>query len=318
LESIAGQTYLNIEHIIVNDGSIDNTQNIVEEFINTHQDKNIRLINIPNGGLANARNVGIKAATGEYMCNLDADDFLDSIILEKVAMSDIDFDICFWGYKDIDERNGKIINYYDKVFSFPSGIHIGYDIALLKLKKIIWVCQGNAVYRLEMIKSNNIWNIPGINQGEDAYFILRALIYAKNVFVIPVNAFNCLLRKDSMCHSSFNESHLEVLEVYKLLINDVSRYDFLDEKIRLELLLYIKRALSFERVNIAKRICKSYNIFQTNKAIYLMEKYDTDTGISYNSVVNVIGYMKRLEYLVYCHSKHLFFYLCKIYFLLKQ
>ena len=67
---------------MINDGSKDNTQNVVESYINT--DKRIKLINIENNGVSNARNIGIKNSVGEYISFLDSDDFYDSVFLEKM------------------------------------------------------------------------------------------------------------------------------------------------------------------------------------------------------------------------------------------
>lgn len=72
LDSIARQTYPNIETIVVDDGSKDRTRAIAEDFAARHA--NVRVISTVNGGVAAARNVGIRAATGIYVAPIDADD----------------------------------------------------------------------------------------------------------------------------------------------------------------------------------------------------------------------------------------------------
>ena len=74
LDSIVNQTYKNLEIIIVNDGTKDNSMKIVEEYL---QDKRIKVINKENGGLSSARNRGIEEATGEYISFVDSDDYID-------------------------------------------------------------------------------------------------------------------------------------------------------------------------------------------------------------------------------------------------
>lgn len=75
LDSIKNQTYRgSLEIIIVNDGSIDNSRQIVENYVLENQTLDIKLINQENGGVSKARNAGLKIATGEYIAFLDSDD----------------------------------------------------------------------------------------------------------------------------------------------------------------------------------------------------------------------------------------------------
>ena len=77
LESVKNQTFKDIEIIVVNDGSTDNSSKIIEEFIEENKELNIRHLQKLNGGLSDARNFGIEHATGEYICFVDSDDFID-------------------------------------------------------------------------------------------------------------------------------------------------------------------------------------------------------------------------------------------------
>ena len=72
--SVLSQTYKNIEIVIVNDGSIDNTQQLAENYKEKHE--NIVLISTENRGVSAARNIGIEKSTGEIICFLDADDHI--------------------------------------------------------------------------------------------------------------------------------------------------------------------------------------------------------------------------------------------------
>ena len=75
IESITSQTYPNIELIIINDGSTDDSDEVIKKVIATHPDKNIRYVNRENKGVVYTRNEGMELAKGEYISNLDADDF---------------------------------------------------------------------------------------------------------------------------------------------------------------------------------------------------------------------------------------------------
>ncbi len=81
LECLRNQTYKYLEIIIINDGSIDDSLKIAQEC--ALLDSRIKLISIPNGGVSNARNLGIKNATGKYITFLDADDYIELDTYEK-------------------------------------------------------------------------------------------------------------------------------------------------------------------------------------------------------------------------------------------
>lgn len=115
IETVLAQTYQNWEWIIVDDGSGDRTREIVKKKIAEVSNEKIRLIELAgNNGVAKARNAGIDAAKGRYLCFLDADDLWDSEKLEKQAefMREKDCAFSFTGYEFADasgKPNGKVV-----------------------------------------------------------------------------------------------------------------------------------------------------------------------------------------------------------------
>jgi len=308
--SVINQTYKNVEIIIVNDGSTDRTSDIIED-INVRYNHILKCISIPNQGLANARNVGISCATGDFLLNLDSDDFLDHDILENIANVKANFDVCFYGWKDIDENTNGIIGEYD--YSFLKHPITGPEAALKKIKREIWICQGNAVYSLRMIREHNIWNKKGINQGEDFYFIMMALTCAKSVVSLSTNSFNCTLRRSSMMHSNFNLSHLQMYDALNMLYSDIKKKN-IPEGYKYDLLKYIAKESVLSRVNIAKKISDSFNFFNIMDAYRLIKKHCLIPDIlSSKFDMSICNSKEIIQYKIFSLSKILFFVSCKLF-----
>lgn len=83
LESLAQQTRIPDEIIIVSDGAIDNSVQVAKEFKDKHKDLNVIIIEKENGGLASARNTGVKIAKSKYIMSFDSDDILRPQAIEK-------------------------------------------------------------------------------------------------------------------------------------------------------------------------------------------------------------------------------------------
>lgn len=82
LNSVINQTYKNLEIILVNDGSTDESEEIAKEYLS---DSRVWLISTPNGGLSKARNIGLDHAKGEYIYFIDSDDYIDLRFLEEMV-----------------------------------------------------------------------------------------------------------------------------------------------------------------------------------------------------------------------------------------
>ncbi len=119
IDSVLAQTYECWEMVIVDDGSKDNSAEIVEHY--SRKDKRIRLIRQSNAGSASARNNALRNAKGKYICFLDADDLLDCRFLEKQLnyLKKNDAAIVYASYRRIDESNQEIL----KPFIVPDKVN---------------------------------------------------------------------------------------------------------------------------------------------------------------------------------------------------
>lgn len=109
IESVLAQTYQDWEMIIVNDGSKDNSPDIVKNY--SLKDPRVKLVNQKNAGSASARNNALRQAAGRYICFLDADDLLDKQFLEKQLnfLKSKEVGIVYASYRRIDEKNNEIL-----------------------------------------------------------------------------------------------------------------------------------------------------------------------------------------------------------------
>jgi len=115
LNSIINQTYKNIEILLINDGSSDNSLRICKKY--QKKDKRIVLINKKNGGLSSARNAGIDKASGNYLLFIDSDDYIEIDMIEKlynnIKSNNADISICnfFITKKNKDRKNKSCKNF---------------------------------------------------------------------------------------------------------------------------------------------------------------------------------------------------------------
>ena len=219
VDSILNQTYKNIELILVDDGSPDNCPKICDEYASS--DDRVIVIHKENGGLSDARNTGIKKATGKYLMFVDSDDWIE-LDTCKVAVETAEkekADLVFWSYmrEFIDESKPKFFFWDDNsVFEgeeaknnlhrricglYKSELsHPDYAYAL----DTAW----GKLYLSDHIKNNNIRFIDTKIIGtEDALFNLYALAYV-NKAVYLKQAFSHYRKDNTASLTSNNKPRL--------------------------------------------------------------------------------------------------------------
>jgi glycosyltransferase involved in cell wall biosynthesis len=174
LESVRKQEYDGkVEIIIINDGSLDDSLDIVTVYSNKHRDLNIRIFNKTNGGVASARNIGIKEAMGEFIALLDSDDeWMDNKL--KVIMP-------YFNDPEIEcigsSRNGRKLKCGFKIIRKLTRI---YPIDLV----FRWNPQtSTVVFRKSIVNKIGFYN-ENLRYAEDGDYWLR-IAYHCGFFVIP-------------------------------------------------------------------------------------------------------------------------------------
>ena len=126
VDSILGQTYQNLEVILVDDGSPDRCGQICDEY--AEKDSRVKVIHKPNGGLSDARNAGMDVMTGRYVGFVDSDDWIEPVMYERLLelIHHFDADIAFGGVADDLEQDGKItttkVSNYGEIPFFESSV----------------------------------------------------------------------------------------------------------------------------------------------------------------------------------------------------
>lgn len=194
IDSVLQQTYKNFECIIVNDGSSDDTIEVATRYIK--RDKRIKLVNIENGGLANARNVGIKNSSGDYILPLDADDKIDEKYL-ALAVEVLD-----------EKPNVEIVYCRAKYFGKRHG---EFELHPYSLEYILGCncifC--SAFYRRRTYDRTKGYN-PQMKYGyEDWDFWLSILEHGGEVFKIDQILFYYRQRRHSMNTGIFNGHNMQ-------------------------------------------------------------------------------------------------------------
>lgn len=178
IESIQNQSYNNVEVILIDDGSTDNSAKIIKKY--TEKNTNIKYFWQENAGAPVARNFGIKKSDGDYIMFLDSDDILEENSIQNMVsiMEMKESQLVLGNYEEIDEQRHKIKDV------------IEHDQVLEYENEDVFKCAtfvpypGNKMYSNKVIKENNI-EFANVKIGQDLNFYTKYLAYCKKVVSIP-------------------------------------------------------------------------------------------------------------------------------------
>ncbi len=226
LESIINQTYKNIEIICIENGSTDNSL----EILNNYKDK-IRLIIMKKSGLSLARNTGINASNGKYISFVDSDDFIENTyiedLLKTLKKNNSELSIC--NYNEIHEEENKKV----KTKSYPNKLIYEKEIKenLVNFNYAIW----NKLYIKEIIIKNKIY-FPENLKYEDIPFVLKYLTKIKSISKTEKYLYNYLIHTNSE-QTTVDERLLNMIDIMNLC-KSITKKEYLED-------LYIKSLITY-------------------------------------------------------------------------
>lgn len=212
INSVTSQTYPNIEIILVDDGSTDNSKAICKEYEQKYSD--VKLVIKENGGLSDARNAGILKSTGQYILFLDADDYWDNsnFILDLVEYikKNSNIDYIFFKYKYFYQHRNQflqpIYNLDAQKISGKSGIEC-LDYIFRNMEKFDWFAWAGIVRR-DFIIEHNLFFVKD-RKYEDMLWTPQVFINAKLVGFYDKYVYIYRLEREGQITSEISAKSLE-------------------------------------------------------------------------------------------------------------
>ena len=216
IDGVLDQTLKEIELICIDDGSTDSSFELIKEY--QKKDERVRIVTETNAGPALARNNGIKRARGEYLAFLDADDFFEPNLLEKLyrTAKERDLDIAISEYDIYNSRKATFESAqpaeHEEVFEggAVTSKNICPDKIFLSTNGAAW----NKLFRRSFVLDKNLSFIRDVKIYEDIYFVVTALSLAERVGSIPDVLIHHRVYTDQARVKMFRKHYSQVLVVY--------------------------------------------------------------------------------------------------------
>lgn len=233
--------YSDAEIIVVDDGSTDDSANVIRDFISMHP--KIQLIKKENGGVSSARNAGIEVASGKYIMFVDADDYIVPGGIDKILQiaEENEADVVKYGFRnvmnetDIDTESIKSFPYSSKVVEGRFAALKRYDIP----DYLVW----DGIYQRRIIIENNIRFHVGLSLHEDDVFMGELYCHVNKIIVTDLPLYRYVkFSNQSSTHNLNVEKQRRLIESGLLAIGYRGNYvkDYCPEAMPMERLKYMR------------------------------------------------------------------------------
>ena len=289
--SISNQTYTDLEIILVNDGSKDNSGNICDRY--AEKDSRIKVIHKENGGVSSARNIGLDFATGEYIGFVDGDDLLDArmfeVLLTNAEQHNCDISCCQLVTIDVDGTKHPTYN-VDSKFLDKNYIIENYFFDAF-IKDTMYGCY-NKLFKRDLISKQRFKNYK---YGEDILFVFDAITKSKIINYTNYEGYYYIHRHNSAMTSSFSGKRLDYIDAIREIEEMCKReYDFAYEYAKCWVYQHV---LITARQIIGNRKQKEFKNWLAKEKRYL--KSNAKTCLSKLARKRVLDYLGVMYFPIY-------------------
>lgn len=288
LDSIINQKLESIEILLINDGSPDNSQEIIDRYVEKYPNICKSFIQ-KNSGQASARNVGIKNAKGEFLAFVDSDDYLEEEaygkIIEKAKKEDLDI-VCF-DFFEVRENERKEISHY---FCNTKNLVKRYIVS----ESSPW----NKIIKRKLLVDNNILFLEN-KIYEDLATIPTLGKYTNKIDFIEDRVYDYVIRENStMRYSKYNSKLEDIFMVVNKLYEDFINTEYYEELeyIYIEHLLHAASLRFFNYKEGIENIYKISKIMKEKFPKWRKNKYYKEQDWKYKLVCNLF-YSKKIKLL---------------------
>lgn len=208
VDSIINQTYTNLEIILVNDGSTDNSGKLCDEL--AKKDERIRVIHKENGGLSDARNRGIDESESDLVGFIDSDDYIDSDMYEVLLknLNDTDADLSMCALYDVynNTPEAQVTNKETWKLSSEQAIRMVMEAKILSVTAV------NKLYRKSLFTDLK-FEVGKI--AEDAFIMIKLLDKCEKIVATNEKKYYYVHRENSITTQKFSTKFLNVIEAYE-------------------------------------------------------------------------------------------------------
>lgn len=239
LESLINQTYKNVEIILINDGSTDNSLKYAEKY--AEKNDNVKIYSMKNSGVSVARNFGIEKATGDYILFVDGDDWIENYTVEFAVekIKNSQSDILIWSYfqslknKEVkvpllSKDNQTYQSNEEKQELYMRSIFARYNQE--NPDKTVQASAGTVMcklYKMDIIRSNNIRFDAQLIRAEDVVFALEAFQKADKIQYFNESLYHYRMTEFSACSPKNYMADADTY--YGLLLKRLSEFEDLFE-----------------------------------------------------------------------------------------
>lgn len=300
LNSIAKQEYADMEVLCINDGSKDNSEQIIKKYCK--KDKRFKLISKENTGVSDTRNCGIRNATGNYIMFIDADDYIDKEYVAKMIQcaEKQKADIVISAYTEVKNNQNKQMSIHNQSKNKT------FDITYPKeTKNYLSTFEYNPCWKQlikrDLLLQNNIMFNTNIKYGEDMLFSFQCYVKSQKTIYYKIFGYYYYINNESVMSrkdvKSLNKHFIDNFNITEIIMNNYNISETEKEE------LYYKTLRIYNKISW-KMIygTKKYSIWKKNikQARTLYENYFSNLKIRKRKINKNNIFLFMLKYKMYC------------------